>query len=329
MARPPVVDVGIPTYGHPHHLAETMESVLAQTFSDWRLTVSENGEGNDVVAGIVEPYLGDPRVSHVVVGENVGGVGNARRLIESATAKYVGIVHDDDRWEPGFLARRVSFLEAHPGCGLVFAPCDFIGPSGAFLYREEPRLRPGLQDRRAFLRELYRFNMICTPSVLVPRACYDAAGPYDDSLLFYDHEMWLRLAARFDVGFLPGADSSYRVHRSQTSQEARRRWGEHQIAVLDAAERILPADFPSRDRRRIRFLAHVRAGKDAFARREPGVALRSLGSAVRRHPLAPVDPVIAARAVGWASRRGVRRRVRRALTPPARPRPAARAEKAS
>jgi len=178
------VDVGIPTRGEPAYLTEAVECVLAQTFSSWRLTVSENGTGGEFVAKTVRPYLTDPRVSHVVVGEDVGGAGNSTRLVKGATGRYVGILHDDDRWSPEFLERRVAFLDTHPSCGLVFSACDFIDPSGAFLYRADPGLEPGLQERREFLRELYRLNVIATPSVVVPRSCYEAVGPdYDGSVL--------------------------------------------------------------------------------------------------------------------------------------------------
>jgi glycosyltransferase involved in cell wall biosynthesis len=313
-----VVDVGIPTRGEPAHLAEAIKCVLGQTFEAWRLTISENGTGTAFVAKTVRPFLADPRVSHVVVGGDVGAAGNASRLVRYATAHYVGILHDDDRWAPEFLERRVSFLDAHPSCGLVFSACDFIDSSGAVLYRADVELLPGLQNRRAFLRELYRLNMIATPSVLVPRACYEAVGSsYDASVLFHDHEMWLRLASRFDVGILAGCDVGYRVHASQTSQHVRRHWGEHRIAMLDAAERTLPPDFPRLDRRRARFAGHARAAVDAAARGEPLTALGRVGRSLRDHPLAAVDPVTFTSAAGWISRRGLRGRVRRAIDEPA------------
>ena len=310
-----VVDVGITTRGEPAYLAEAIECVLGQTFSSWRLTISENGAGTEFIATTVEPYSRDPRVSHVVIGEDVGGAGNATALVQTATGRYVGILHDDDRWAPEFLERRVEFLDAHPSCGLVFSATDFIDPSGNVLYRAGTgSLVPGLQDRRAFLRELYRLNMIATPSALVPRACYEAVGPaYDGSVLFHDYEMWLRLAARFDVGLLPGCDVNYRIHASQKSQDVRRKWGDHRLAVLDAAERVLPPDFPPLDRRRARFAGHARAAADAAARGEPLAALSGLGRSIRDHPLAPFDPVTFAGAAGWLSRRGLRRRIRNAL----------------
>jgi glycosyltransferase involved in cell wall biosynthesis len=314
-ARPgeTLVDVGIPTRGRPPYLAEAIECVLSQTLGSWRLTISENGAGSEEIASVVEPYLADGRVRHTVIGRDIGGAGNATGLLATGDARYVGILHDDDRWEPGFLERRVRFLDANPSCGLVFSPCDFIDSAGVRLYREDPELEEGLQDRLSFLRRLYRFNMICTPAVLAPRRCYEAVGAaFDESVLFYDHEMWLRLAARFDVGFLPACDAAYRVHRSQTSQEVRRRWGEHRLAVLARAESILPPDFPPLDRRRVRWEASVRALVDSIGRRDPRAAAMYLRRAVGEHPLAPVDPRIASRALRWVLRRGLRRRVRRA-----------------
>jgi glycosyltransferase involved in cell wall biosynthesis len=310
----PLVDVGIPTYGTPAYLAEAIECVLGQTLTAWRLTISENGEGNEFVARVVEPYLSDPRVSHVVVGQNVGSAGNTTRLVRTGSARYVGILHDDDRWAPEFLQRRVDFLDRNRSCGLVFSACDFVDSAGAVVYREDPQLAEGLQDRTEFLLKLYRYNMICTPAALVPRAVYDAVGPaYDGSVLFHDYEMWLRIAVRFEVGFLSGCDVAYRLHPTQTSEGARRRWGEHRLAVLDAAESALPADFPSLERRRAYFFAHGRAVFDAFARRHVSSALVHAGRSVRCHPLAPVDPATYWGGAAWIFRRHFRRRIRSAL----------------
>jgi glycosyltransferase involved in cell wall biosynthesis len=326
----PAADVGIPTFGEPTYLAEAIECVVAQTLPDWRLTISENGEGNEHIARTVEPYLSDPRISHVVVGENVGSAGNTTRLVTAGCARYVGILHDDDRWGPTFLERRVEFLDANPACGLVFSACDFIDQSGEVLYREEPDLRPGPQDRDAFLRELYGYNMICTPAVLVRRAGYAEVGSaYDASVLFHDYEMWLRLAASFDVGYLTECDAAYRVHATQTSEDVRRRWGQHRLAVLDAADKILPADFPPLARRRVRFLAHSRALADAVARRDVRSAVAHLGRSMLEHPFGPVDPATIGAAASWVSRRGLRRRVRGAVTRRPQQSGAARAGRAS
>ena len=286
-----LVDVGIPTHGRPAYLAEAIESVLGQTFAGWTLTVSENGPGSNAVARIVEPYLSDPRVRLVTTGGDLGGAANATSLIRRGSAPYVAILQDDDLWASGFLDRRVSFLEAYPSCGLVFSACDFIGGAGDVLFRFDVRLKEGVQDRQAFLRRLYRGNLICFPTVLGRRSSYAAVGPaFSESLLFYDYEMWLRIAARFEVGFLEGVDARYRVHGSQTTQAVRFHIGDHRLALLQEAEKIVPPDFPRIELKRGTFKALTRASRDAFARHERQEGLGHLAAAIRTHPAAPLDP---------------------------------------
>ncbi len=308
-----LVDVGIPTHDSPRYLGEAIECVLAQTVGDLSLTISENGAGGDEIASIVRPYLDDGRVHHVVTGTDVGGARNSTRLLNAGSAPYIAILHDDDLWHPEFLARRVDFLDAHPTCGLVFSPCDFIDSTGSLVYRFDVDLKEGIQERFEFLRKMYRRNLICTPTALAPRWCYEAVGAeFDQSVLFYDYEMWLRIASRYEVGFLTAVDAEYRVHRSQTTQEIRRHWGEHRLAVLARAEEVLPPDFPQLERRRVLWETSMRAFSDALGRGDRHAALAHLGGAIREHPTAPVDPHTAVYLFGLLRRRGLRRAAREA-----------------
>jgi glycosyltransferase involved in cell wall biosynthesis len=305
-----LVDVGIPTYGRPAYLAQAIESVLAQTFDAWQLTVSENGPGSKDVEAIVEPYLSDPRVRLAVTGRNIGGAGNSTRLIQTGRAPYVALLHDDDWWEPDFLGRRVAFLEANPTCGLVFSSCDLIDEQGSVVYRFEVDLPEGVQDRQGFLRTLYRRNVICIPTVLVPRWCYEAVEPeFSDSVLFHDYEMWLRIATRFDVGFLNVCDAAYRIHTAQTTHEVGSNMGAHRIALLDAVEGILPPDFPSLERRRARSGALLRVALEALERGDRRGSFVHLRRAMREYPIGPLDPKLASLVIGSMRRRALQRRL--------------------
>jgi glycosyltransferase involved in cell wall biosynthesis len=287
----PVVDVGIPTHQGTRYLGQAIESILAQTFRSWRLTICENGPLGDRVGEILEPYLADPRIAHLRGEHAVDPSVNATRAITSGHAAYVALLHDDDLWDPEFLERRVAFLDSHPQCGLVFSHCKFIGPDGATAFTLNVNLAEGVHDRQTFLRTLYEHNIISIPTVLVRRSAYERVTPsFNKSLLFDDYEMWLRIAAVLDVGFLDVADASYRVHASQTTHKWALHIGEHRLALLDAVEEILPSDFPSRDRRRVRAGGYLRAAYDANIRGERKRALRYVLSALRAHPAAPIDP---------------------------------------
>jgi glycosyltransferase involved in cell wall biosynthesis len=289
--RGPLVDVGIPTHSGTRYLEETIESILAQTFESWRLTVCENGPPGDRVAKILEPYLKDHRISHLRSETAVDMSVNATRAITAGDAPYVALLHDDDLWDPPFLERRAAFLDSHPECGLVFSHCKFIGPDGGTAFTLNVNLHEGVQGRRTFLRMLYEHNIISIPTVLVRRSAYEMVTPsFNDSLLFSDYEMWLRVAAVLDIGFLDVADASYRVHASQTTHKWALHMGEQRLALLDAVEEILPSDFPSRDRRRVRASGYLRAAYDANVRGERKRALQYVVRALREHPTAPIDP---------------------------------------
>ena len=304
-----LVDVGIPTYGEPKFLAKAIESVLDQTFPAWALTISENGPGSAAVAAAVEPYLADPRVRYVTTGTNLGGARNSTGLVQSGEAPYVALLHDDDLWAPEFLERRVAFLDANPSCGLVFSVADFIDDQGSVIHRFRVRLPIGLQDRRRLLRALYAHNFIGFLTALVPRRCYEAVGPeFNEKVIFYDYEMWLRLASHFDVGYLGVVDSYYRIHSGQTTYEIDGTVGEHRLALLQAADEVLPPDFPSLDRRRAWSGAFLRIAVDSLERGDRRRSLAHLKKALQQYPIALLDPRIAALAFVSIWRRTVLRR---------------------
>jgi GT2 family glycosyltransferase len=279
----PLVDVGIPTRGTPRYLAEAVESVLAQTLAEWRLVISENGPGGSEVAALVRPYLADPRVELAATGADLGMAHNHTALLRAGTAPYVAILHDDDLWEPGFLERRVSFLEAHPDCAFVFSDVAIVDGDGTVRGVTAVPLRRGVHRPEEFLPRLYAANLVSVPSILVRRAAYAAVGgEFNPDVAFIDYEMWLRLAATAPVGFLPGADARYRIHPGQASSTARLELGARRLAVLEAV--TLPPSVPARVRREARADALLQCAFDAFERGERRDAARFGRAALRAHP---------------------------------------------
>jgi GT2 family glycosyltransferase len=140
---PVVVDVGIPTGGRATYLAEAVGSALNQTLHQIRVTVGENGPGAPGVAEALAPLLHDERLRHLVHGVDLGPAKNYN-LVAEGDAPYLAILHDDDRWDPGFLERRVAFLDDNPSCGFVFSRCFLIYGQGSFIDVWEEELSPGI-----------------------------------------------------------------------------------------------------------------------------------------------------------------------------------------
>jgi hypothetical protein len=306
----PIVNVGIPTLGDSPYLVESIESVFAQTLPSWRLLISENGPGEESVRRTLEPYLRDPRVRHVVTGERVGRGQNFTNLIRTGDANYVGVLHDDDRWGPGFLERRVAFLEEHKSCGFAFSGYTIIDAGGVARGRTKVRLPSGVHRSATILPKMYQRHLVGTPTVLVRRDAYEAIGSEYKEFLYCDLEMWLRLAAHFDVGFLPVWDADYRIHEAQTSAR-RTELAQEAFYVLDAVE-DLPLPRPLR--KKMRAEAHVRSALDAVERGARRESVWHLTQTVHAHALSLVRPAVAARMLAAVAALATGRHGRKALT---------------
>jgi GT2 family glycosyltransferase len=319
--KPVLVDVGIPTGGRATYLSEAVGSALGQTLSRIRVTVGENGPGVPEVAHALAPFAGDERLRHLVHGVDLGPAKNYTTVAEGE-APYLAILHDDDRWDPQFLERRVAFLDEHPSCGFVFSRCFLIDGTGSYVEVWDDVLPPGVHTPEIFLPAIYEQNIVPVPTVVVRRSAYEAVGGAFHDLLFNDHELWLRLGDKFDVGYLPTIDAAYRVHRNQTTYANIRRLGENRVSFYAAIDETTPVVVDPAVRRRAAAAAHLMAAADAFERGERAASLRELLRAAIASPGTIAQPrqrrraslLLAASLLGppgramWRSRRDFGRR---------------------
>lgn len=117
----PRVSIGLPVYNGANYLAETIDSILAQTFDDFELIISDNAS-TDGTAEICRQYVArDPRVRYVRNPDNVGAAKNYNRVFELAKGVYFKWNGHDDPVAPRFLERCVEVLDRDPGIVLCFA----------------------------------------------------------------------------------------------------------------------------------------------------------------------------------------------------------------
>jgi glycosyltransferase involved in cell wall biosynthesis len=296
------VDIGLPTRGEAPFIEEAIDSILAQTHSVWHLFISENGPGGGRLEERIRPYLADPRIQYSPVGEPVSAAQNHTRLIQHGSSPNVAILHDDDRWDPEFLQRRVEFFENHPDCGLVFSANREMDERSTETARSRQVLAEGVHPPQEVVPLLVRHNLIGMPTVLVRRSAYEAVGPvFDEQTVFFDYEMWLRLALRFPVGYLAVWDAAYRVHDQQVTMTSKRR-GLQELTLLDHIDGLLAkAPHVQPDRRwlrRRRARAHLSAALDELQEPDRRAASSHLAEAVRTYPPAAIDPKMPAALVG-------------------------------
>ena len=130
-AQRPRVSIGLPVYDGVNYLAETLDSILAQTFGDFELIISDNAS-TDGTQEICRQYAArDPRIRYVRNATNLGAAKNYNRVFELSRSEYFKWSGHDDPLAPQFLERCVEVLDRDPAIVLCFSRNRAINEHGA------------------------------------------------------------------------------------------------------------------------------------------------------------------------------------------------------
>jgi len=116
----PTVSVGLPVYNGERYLEESIDSILAQTYTDFELIISDNAS-TDRTECICRRYAAaDARVRYYRNERNIGGYPNHSRVFSLARGRYFRFAAHDDVCDRQLLARCVEALELHPEAVLSY-----------------------------------------------------------------------------------------------------------------------------------------------------------------------------------------------------------------
>jgi glycosyltransferase involved in cell wall biosynthesis len=218
----------ITAYNCDAYIGDAIESVLAQTRRPDEVVVVDDGS-TDGTAAIVQSYAA-AGVRHI--WQENGGPGAARnRGIAETSGALVCFLDGDDLWLPEKTARQEAFLAANPQVGMV--TCDRW--TWNVLHNKRRLERYGVAPGQSLRREILVRNVIGNPSmVMVRRAVLDAAGGFNTSMRWAEEwELWIRIAARAEIGVVHTPLVTYRAHIGGLSHA--NLWarfdGQHRIAA--------------------------------------------------------------------------------------------------
>ncbi|HLY89110.1 MAG TPA: glycosyltransferase [Acetobacteraceae bacterium] len=195
----PLVTVLIPAYNAAATIARAINSVLAQTFSDYEIIVVDDGS-QDTTSEIVAAYR-DERIRLFRLPQNRGESGAMNEGIAAARGELVAFLDADDEWLPTKLAKQVTVLRNSPDAVIVTCGCRFIDGQGN-VFREFGILPPGIKPTDVW-RSLLSATFIAKPCVVARLSALRSVGPFDTKLaIAADQDMWIRLAIIGAVEFV-------------------------------------------------------------------------------------------------------------------------------
>ncbi|MFN5562715.1 MAG: glycosyltransferase family 2 protein [Pseudanabaena sp.] len=235
----PRVSVIMPVYNVEKYIAETISSVLAQTFTDFELLIIDD-ESKDRSIEICESFT-DQRVK-IIHQKNRGLAGARNTGIRHAQGEYLAFLDSDDVWLPSKIQMHVLHLDSNPLVGVSFCSSEFIdddsNPLGNFQIPQTKNITPELVLCR---------NPISNGSVPVIRKSVFTdieftANFYGTDEKFYfddrfrqseDIECWIRIAltTKWQIEGIPDALTLYRVNSGGLSA--------NMMKQLDSWEKVI------------------------------------------------------------------------------------------
>lgn len=129
----PVVSVVIPTFNRKHTLNRALDSVVAQTYTDWEIILVDDGstDGTESLASEYTIRLGE-KFDYIQQEEHAGCCAARNRGIEESRGKYIAFLDSDDEFIPNKLERQLELFEADPDLGFVYSDFSYVDLDGNF-----------------------------------------------------------------------------------------------------------------------------------------------------------------------------------------------------
>ena len=222
----PKVSVVMASYNHEKYVAETIESVLSQTYQDFEFIITDDGSPDGTV-DLIKTF-DDPRIKLFCFLQNQGACAAMNNCINEAKGEYVAVINSDDAWLPEKLEKQVKFLDKHQEIGAVFTYAQIIDEnSNDFPDKDHWYQKIFIQPNRNRFQWLKHFffycNCLCHPSVLIRKQCYAVTGVYDERYAqLPDWDFWIRLCMRYDIHILPENLTKFRLRAHEANASSNR-----------------------------------------------------------------------------------------------------------
>lgn len=197
-----MISVVIPLYNKEKSVRATLESVCAQSYTDWECIVVDDGSTDDSREVAEQFKILDFRFK--ILCKPNGGVCSARnRGIEEANGEYIALLDGDDIWDKDYLAEQVKMIQDFPKAAMW--GINFAEMREGKIVRRVPT---GLPDGyRGYVEHYFEMpkrvsDLFCSSSVVIRKDVFDKVGMFDERIKYAeDSDMWFRIIATHKVAF--------------------------------------------------------------------------------------------------------------------------------
>lgn len=210
----PLISILVPTYNtNIKHLRECIESVLAQTYTNWELCIADDSSSNQKVRDIIKEHAGkDKRIRYVFREKNGHICEASNSALELAKGEYIALLDHDDYLWPNALYENITLINEHPDARFIYSDEDKLSETGK--KHEDPFFKPDWSPE--FLRSI---NYITHFAVLDRQLVNKVGGFRPGYEGAQDWDLFLRVSRELDkVYHVPTILYSWRKSDTSTAK---------------------------------------------------------------------------------------------------------------
>lgn len=229
------VSILTPYYNGRKFLEESVESVLAQTYDDYELLITNDASPDNPVAFLNDLASRDNRIKILSHDENKGIAAARNSALKIATGTYIALLDQDDCWLPDKLQLQVDCFENNPDAGLVFTNYFRTDEQGN-VTGQGSKCKAVVSDTiDGTLTNLFMKNRITACTVMFRKEAIDSLGAFNEQLKggTDDYDMWLRIAGQYGLIYVDQPLVKRRTHGDNTSTKFKERGMLDHIVIVD------------------------------------------------------------------------------------------------
>ena len=201
----PLVSIVTPSFNQARYLEATIQSVLSQNYPRLEYIIVDGGSTDGSVE-IIKRY--ESKLAWWVSEKDQGQTDAINKGFAHAKGNFLAWINSDDTYEPNAISSAVKFLQQHPEVGLVYGDANYINEDGRIIGRFPAAQTDLIRLRRGYVH-------IPQQAAFFRADLWRAVEPLDPSFYFaMDYDLWVRLAARSQVKYIPQTWANFRLHTS-------------------------------------------------------------------------------------------------------------------
>jgi glycosyltransferase involved in cell wall biosynthesis len=275
----PKFDIIIPAYNAASFLSAALQSVIEQTYPDWRILLVNDGSTDDTkkICTEFQRRLGPKML--LIDQENRGLSASRNVAIRASSAPFLALLDADDVWLPNRLEESLRCFDDER-VGMAYGFVSLIDADGKVLRTQNPEEQ---QDSGTMAKAIYTrsVNLPC-PTISFRRRCIEELGCFDESMrACEDRDLWLRIALQYQVARIGKVIASYRLSAGSMSTDIDRMSVAQQKFIEKHRE---SKEFSGKDQR-IAISSVYRQRAESFGER--GMLWKSFANGLRSFVIAP------------------------------------------